>query len=445
MTAVGSLRAVACLLLALSGCGGDSKPGPEACAGEGCSASCRALSKGGDCDVRREACQERIFAAVSCVRGAEGEAPPIRLRSEDEERADDAEDAGADGGEPDAMAMDVASPDAGPSRLTSRERWDLGLGLLGLKAPDPAFDTVDNLGGYYDGSEQQITLIDRGRPLDSPGMQFTLAHEFVHALQDQQVGLFELYRATGETTDVRAALGCLIEGEATLYQELAWGVLRDLPVDAAYLRRTFSDRLKYARDEAAAAQSPYDDLWLMRYGLGASYLLERWLEGGNAAVQALFDAPPLTTVFWMRGVSQPDAPWRPRTRSLACDWAAAPEGFEREHHDSLGAFALYAFLSRTLQADGIHPNARSWDLALGWEQDRLEIFAGPNDETAVSWRIRLSSAEDAALVGSQLAEALGGARVAVVDAELEILASDSDETQESWQGSSADGCGAAPD
>ena len=375
------------------------------------------------------------------MRGVEGEPPPIRLRTEDEEREDDGEDA-ATSSDADPEQPDAAASDAGPERLSRSERWDVALGLLGLKAPDPVFDTVDDLGGYYDGSEQQITLIDRGEPLDSPGMQMMLAHEFVHALQDQQVGLFELRQNTGPTTDARAALSCLIEGEAMLYQELAWGLLRDLPFDAAYLRQTFSDRIKYARDEAAAAQSPYDDLWTMRYGLGGRFVMERWLEGGNAAVQALFDAPPLTTLFWMRGVSQPDTSWMPRTRSLACDWAARPDGFERQQHDTLGALALYAFLSHTLRADGIHPNARSWDLALGWEQDRLEIFAGPNDETAVSWRIRLSSAEDAAAVGSELADARDDLHVAVADAELEIVASDSAEAREGWQGTSADACGA---
>jgi hypothetical protein len=279
--------------------------------------------------VLERACQERIFDAVRCVRGTDGQLPEIRVLTEDELREESAleaaneADAGSDGAdadtgpeqqpEPDeqdtgapseledAGAEDSEPGDADP-RLDRAQRWKLALSLFGLVTPESSQDAFDDIAGSYR-SDLGVTLVDRGQPQDSAGSQTTLAHEFVHALQDQQIGLRELRRSAGQASDAWFAGSCLIEGEASLYEELAWVLLQELSVDREYWDKYFRRRLKYARDAVVSADSPYERVWRLSYAVGASYLADAWFEGGNWAVQSMYERPPISTAHWMHGLS----------------------------------------------------------------------------------------------------------------------------------------------
>lgn len=443
MSAATIPRVLILLLLTLHlGCN-DGAASLSLCGSQPCPKRCVELQRGGDCDTLTERCQERIFAAVACVRGADGEMPEIRVLTEDEERAEreretlDAGVADADADAADEAAVEAdATTDAG---LPYRARWELALSMLGLYTDMTTFDDVDNLGGYYSGSDDRITLIDRGQPQDSGYAQTLLAHEFVHSYQDQQFGLFELRRNTGSTTDARLAVNCLVEGDATFYEELAWSLLQNLPADLAYFRDQFGARLKRARDKVAAAESPYDNLWLLHYGLGAQVVSDLWFEGGNQALQALFERPPIATVYWMRKASG-DTRDENLSRRLRCDYASPPAEFEYTGGDTLGAYAFYAFLSRTLRKGGVYPNTQSWERALDWQQDRLDLFAGPADQTAASWRVRLASKELAEEIARELERSGAGQRVVQRGDELELMVADDESVLAEWHQSLPDNC-----
>lgn len=380
------------VLVASTACDEVGPSSMPACDRRRCSDACLDLA-GPICDVLEASCQERIFAAAQCVRGTDGTVPEVRVLTEEEYRAELAAaqeiDAGAalDAGKGDAGSSD-AGADAGDPPADESPYYR-GLTLLGLYTPKPSVDALEYLGGYYQSSTRSITLISEGQAQDSESSQVTLAHEFIHALQDQQVGLSELARASGRSTDSDLALGCLVEGEARLYEELAWVLLQGLSVDLDYWYSNIDWRAKYSRDAVIQNESPYNQLWLLRYSTGARFLLDAWLDGGNQAVRKIFDAPPNNTLYWMLGYAESQRRTEPLLRSLSCVLAQPPEGYDQVNWDTLGAFSLYAFLSQNIAASGPTPSAQAWELAKAWRQDALAVFKDEEGKVAVSWRLRL--------------------------------------------------------
>lgn len=93
------------------------------------------------------------------------------------------------------------------------------MGLMGVI--DPEVDLADLLvdlnaeqvSGFYSFDEKVFYLVDRGESTSDD--QMTLAHEYVHALQDQRYDLAALSEA-GANSDEQLAIRAFIEGDATL-------------------------------------------------------------------------------------------------------------------------------------------------------------------------------------------------------------------------------------
>lgn len=395
-----------------------------ACDRERCPDECLELA-GPGCDVLQTSCQERIFAAAQCVRGTEGSMPEVRTLTEEQYRAEneDEPDAGGRAGDVGDAGVEV---DAGSeSELSDSDlAYYQGLTLLGLYVEAPQVDLYDNVAGVYVPRTRDVTLIDRGAPQDSDSSQRTLAHEFVHALQDQQVGLAERWRGAGRSTDASLALGCLVEGEADLYEELAWVLLQGLSVDFDYWDLELEWSAKYGRDRVSGNASPIDQLWTLRYATGARFLRDAWLDGGNAAVRRVFDAPPTSTLYWMLGYEDSQKRDEPLSLGLACVFAQPPDGFKQVEWDTLGAFSLYAFLSQNIADSGPTPNAQAWELAKTWRQDALAVFQNDAGDVAVSWRLRFVDETAAREVEKLLGNSMLPLRVIRRGDELELWAAE---------------------
>jgi hypothetical protein len=433
--------------MALAGCKDErSESTLAACDRDACEQRCLDLA-GDDCDVLNGSCQQRIFEAVSCVRGGGGSLPAIRALTEDEIREEQAAaddvgvDAGADAG-PEEDDGGIEQPADDPV-ITTQQNWDTALRLLLLRVPQSEDETVDNLGGYYDSNERRITLVDRGSAQDDPSSQQLLAHELVHALQDQHMGLSDVRRATGRSHDAQLALGCLLEGDAELHSELAWTILRGLPIDdayAAYVDASIDWTFKYNRDAVLNADSPYDQAWLLRYAVGARYLFDLWRSEGSWGVQSLYEAPPLATVYWMNGFAANQARTEPLTANLACNVAHLPKGYERRASDTMGAFNVFSFLGRHLTKRGVYQTEKNWDRARAWRQDHFEVFSNPQGETALSWRIRFADENIAKEIAQELEKLDLPLRIARNDAELEVFTSDSRATVAAFVATRPDKC-----
>lgn len=413
----------------------DDDAAPSSACGElPCSAACEQL-RGENCDILDEACRQRVFDAVVCARGTSGEMPEVRTITLDEYRAELLE-----GGDEDAGVEDRADED----------QWSRGLQLVGLVDDDAtvqeaALDNqATNVAGYYEGSTGRITLIDRDRAEDSDNALELLAHELVHALQDQEMGLAELSERTGRSTDSWYARSCLVEGEATLYEDLAMALLKGRAVDPGYWDVNFDWYLKSARGDVAIAPSPYSALWQLAYPVGGRFLTDAWLHGGNHAVQSIYWAVPQAAIYWMHGYTAVREREGQLVEPLACNIAAAPDGYARKPSASLGAFTVYAALARVPDSTRIPQIAAAWQYALQWRQDSLTVFTNDEGAVAVSWRIRFADNTTARDVELELSADRGfwsARNLFARGAEVEILAAEAGAAVlDNWNGTDPEAC-----
>lgn len=345
--------------------------------------------------------------------------------------------------------------DAGVADPSEADHWALGLSLFGLVGQGEDLEeeqiesAVQHVAGYYDSDLRSITLIDRGpRMTTGIAAMSTLAHEFVHALQDQEVGLRALSDRLSGSRDAAFSLGCLIEGEARLYEGLSLALLSGLAPDPGLWALRLDGELKYSRRAVVTAASPYAELWGLRYPIGYRYLLDAWLSGGNDEVERIYWNLPPATIYWMHGYAAHQSLRAPLLLPLACAYAVAPVHFLQVDENSLGPFGLFAFLAVALRDDGVYRSQRQFEEALGWRQDTLTVFVRPGDGgVAAVWRIRLADSERTSELATALSDDMAGLSLSV-DAhgtELELRAASDPDVLQQWPASDPDVCPEAPE
>jgi hypothetical protein len=189
---------------------------------------------------------------------------------------------------------------------------------------------------YYDPITERIAVRGTDMTVD---LRVTLAHELVHALQDQHFDLQEMLDDGDPKGDQLAAYLALIEGDATRVQQ---AYIRSLPSED---RDTYLEATGQAFGEAQELLDAIPGVLVAMegapYALGPSLVELIAAEGGNDAVDEAFDDPPATTEQMVdpRAYFAGD-PARDVTAP------AVPVGGEQiGEHGSLGALSLFLVLS----------------------------------------------------------------------------------------------------
>lgn len=387
-----------CVALLLAGCG-DDEPLPDL-----------------PCDIRARACQRAVFEATAALR-EQGRArlPDIRVIT----RAQFAEETRS------------GSRAQRPSR-----RSQVVEGALRLIAFLPANTTVSGaadeasiagVAAYYHKLDKAVTIIDDAAA-DPVSGTYTLAHEFVHVLQDQREG-FDRLDEPALNSDARLAVDALVEGEAVVVSNL----LRDQLAGRGPRDTTgFYDQLLAAfLEEIAASPAPFTHATLtLPYPVGGRPLASLYLQEGYDGIAERLDNHPLTYAGWVEGGAPDALPVR-----MQCGVADPPINHVVVVNDRFGGAGLLALYTR-LGLSG--PDA--FQAARAWTNDAFTIYA-PRDETQVSavlaWRIGLRRAEDAA----QLAMRIAGSRLPVevvqTDNEVYVTAATDPAVLAAWGGRSA--------
>jgi hypothetical protein len=365
------------------------------------------------CDITESSCQASIFALTAQVRGQSGATMPSIRTITLEEFAASLED------EPEA-------PDEGPLV------WSEALSLLDLLPEGSSISDelsaaqVTGVAAYYDTETQGITVIDRG-PSDPLDDLFVLAHEFVHGLQDAEVGLDAFFEQWSGSTDASVSLRSLVEGEANL---IAVGVVAgalERPVET-FNWSAYYDALKTGvKGEITASVAPFFTAYLLLpYTLGTEQLGPLWLAGGQSVFPPLYAAPRVSALDWLDDTHLFAAS---RVETMACLPTSGPPGFVAFGHDSLGPAGLLALgYQRSYDIEG------AWRNAEEYRGDSLVVFVeeGVPDSFAAAWRIRLESASAAETWAGRVRAGLGeGAAVTTDDRELLFYAA-SPEVLAAW-------------
>jgi len=333
--------------------------------------------------VRKAPCQEQLLALAGCVYGVQTTPQvPVRVVTEPE-LIDDLNAKPAD------EAMDEASADD-TADLLHIERTFVDLKLLApgalTEGGGSTAQIVDNVDGVYQDAERGIALVDRGVPKNTAEADALLVHEFVHAIQDAQIGLDAWRMQYPPSIDTVLALRTVSEGQATYAQFRTLLAMSGRDVTRIDWPRTLGSFRDEVLGDAFTAESPYlASVTTFPYAYGALSAYAAW--GDH---QAQFDAPPQTTLEVLSlDAGQAVVPPQP----LEVDAPTPGADYRFVDGDTLGAFQL-ELSARKLGAD----ETDALDLALAWRGDALWIYAGPNDKTVWLWMVELA--------GSQYAHAL---------------------------------------
>ena len=384
------------------------------------------------CDILTAGCQEELFSLAACLYGADdpGAAPPVRqldeagalaliLETSDAMAMTDGSDVMSD------MALDEAA-----FRAEVR-----GLELIGLLDPatiespaDVADATIESLLAYYLIPTREIVIIDRGDPVSDLEANSVLAHEFVHALQDRRHDLGSVGTDVELDSDGYLARSSLIEGEASVYQYLLMFAYQGADVRNVNFGAFFEQLTSIGMEVTIELGSPAltaDSVF--PYTFGTRYAGQRWVTGGSAGLDAVYDAPPRTSWEVLGGDVATDF----------ADFAQAPaplDGYTPRMDDVAGAWVSVAMLAGLDDADAV---ASEWPtLTGGWRGDHLWVFDSPEAGTATLWALEWASAEVAARF-AELAETLAPEgvtlRIDTSAASTRITAVERSEDLEPWR------------
>jgi hypothetical protein len=325
------------------------------------------------CDIRQPECQQDVFLLLQNIRGdgwnAFTEMPPVNTITQDEYRDMLLESASGDG-----------EPQANP--------WDAALALLKLipqetsAAEASADEQVEDVVAFYSSDSKSVSVIDREEMKDPEYAMEILAHEFVHAIQDREIGLSSLMASVDEMF----ARDAYVEGEAVLYQILFSLAREDISPQIIDWSGMYGRMLDDMRTGVMESDSPFYAVVRLVYPLGAEHLTRLYLRGGNAAIRGAYAIRPTTGVAYMVGPED----YREEGRQLADCAFTEPEGVELYGFTTMGAPVAYAFLTAAGAGDG-----EAWSAALKWRDDEITVFSDEDGESAaLVWCLRFQ--DDAA-------------------------------------------------
>ncbi|WP_122088339.1 Hvo_1808 family surface protein [Halalkalicoccus subterraneus] len=346
-------------------------------------------------DAELEAVVERSMVRIESIRGVEfEERPSVTVVTREEFRSEYA-----------GLGANPPEDRAAFENAKLRALFLVGGDENATAVQNENMDTA--VAGFYSSETAEIVLVSNA---EEPRVnELTLAHELVHAYQDQEWGLAGYDSRTQDGSS--AELG-LIEGDAvyleTLYEQRCgeeWECL--IPADA----------------EPGEGEQPDQpaNLGLLLldfypYDSGPTFIESVHEAGGWAAVNDLYDEPPVTT----EQVIDPAAYPADQPRDVAIedtnsgDWERL-EPDTGPDYDRLGMAAVTTMFINPLYDSGgqdwVIP-ADEWftyegseppaygafeyghEYATGWDGDRLHVYEN-SEEIGYVWRLAWDSPDDA--------------------------------------------------
>lgn len=307
------------------------------------------------------ALRAQIEANVSEIRGLEPETPVVTTLLSSEELRERVEE--------DLFA-----------ELTEEEAREFTLVLHAFDFVPRDFDyynfTLDlyseQIAGFYDPETDEFVIVSDDDELDVME-QWTHAHEFMHALQDQYFSL-DLLDDEELDSEASAALLALIEGEATLVQSLylfeGYFTFEEINEIFALSTETESPVLDSAPPVLA-------NNLLFPYTAGLEFAQALYQQGGFAALDEAWANLPRSTEH----ILHPDrylAGDMPQIVALAPLTDTLGAGWEQLDEDIFGEFFLREYLRQELSESEVNR------AATGWGGDRYAVYYNEAEDALLS-------------------------------------------------------------
>ena len=268
-----------------------------------------------------------------------------------------------------ALTQDALSPAEWEAERKAMVQW-------GLIAPDFHLKEfvldllTEQAAGYYDPKQRTFFIADW---LPQLVQKPVMAHELVHALQDQHYDLQSHFDLVKDQSDLTLARKALIEGDAVavmlayLLEPLGMS-MDDLPDMQAILQASTSlmgDQFQvYTRAPLILRQQ-----LVFPYVHGLAFIKAALAHGGWEGLEHVYQHPPVST----EQIMHPEkyfaaAPELPGEVTLDLPETALSTPWKKLKRDVLGEFLLSVVLQQFLPEDEARQSAA------GWRGDRYELF-----------------------------------------------------------------------
>lgn len=282
-----------------------------------------------------------------------------------------------------------------PEYVAATERFYKALELIPADANlrDLTLDLLSGgVAGFYRQDQDTLYVVSK-TGLPGVNERITFAHEYDHALQDQNTTVFADQDGILDQTDRILARQAVYEGDASLVMTL-WASAHFALSDFAELLALGSDPEMQAMLEGMPAI--LRETLFFPYTTGLAFVQTAQLQGGWPAVDAFYDRMPESTEQILHP-EEYQANEHPVAVDLPEDLAGQlGAGWSVPLEDTFGEFQLGIWLREA----GLTEPAATTAVA-GWGGDRLAVVEGPNG----AWGVVLETTWDRAADATEFLDA----------------------------------------
>ena len=240
--------------------------------------------------------------------------------------------------------------------------------------------------GYYKLGEKSLTVVTDREQAD-PLSWLTYAHEYAHALQDQQFDLSAI-GSEGDTFDSSKAAGALVEGDANLTEYLFF---ESLPAEQQTLLAELREHEieEFSRSpEAARAPRIIRETFEWEHAAGPEFAFHLYVEGGFEAINEAYQNPPQSTeqVLHFDKYLAGDSP---HTVDLPDLSSALDDTWHQRDTGVLGELVTNIYLGTFLSEDQAEAAAQ------GWGGDRCTLMKDDQGRILIVIRFSWDTVRDA--------------------------------------------------
>jgi hypothetical protein len=229
----------------------------------------------------------------------------------------------------------------------------------------------EQVSGYYDDESNDFYIV--GNEADLSALEkITIAHEYTHALQDQNFDLSTLPLQDENNCDRALAARSLIEGDASLC-EFIYAFDQLTSDDMEDLLNEITGIDSEALDDAPAV---INETLLFPYEAGLDFVMEAYEEGGWDAINDAYSDPPQSTeqiIHPEKYLSSSDYD-EPQTVEMPDIKSALGTKWKLKYTDVLGELTTRIYLDTFISAKSAE------NAAAGWDGDKLEYWKNNTGE-----------------------------------------------------------------
>lgn len=274
----------------------------------------------------------------------------------------------------------------------------IGLYPAGINLKAANMDLLESqVIAFYDFKKKTMVIVSGALEREFPGQppelqtkldNMILAHEFTHALQDQNFDFGARHEALKSNGDRALALHSVAEGDATIAGYACMLGRMDSAILATLIGNLKSFSQTFTGAAAGVPRGVAEPL-IFQYTDGVRFVAEAYQRGGWKAVDKLYGDPPQSTQQIIDPSLYFDHPTLPYTVRVA-GYQPHMNGWHKSDEDTLGELGLRIILENTRG-----PASPDVALAAKWAGDRI-VMLRKGETVGVIWLLAFRDAVSAA-------------------------------------------------